>query len=104
MSDELRYQNYLKQKEEDWELLCIRCGGCCGAYDDPCLHLKRDSRNKFYCEIYNERLGIRKTIGGEQFNCVLVKEILHTHWRNDHFCVYKRYLKYPWELLQKQLR
>ena len=93
MLDEVRYQNSLKRKEEEWESLCIRCGGCCGAYDDPCRHLKKDNQGKFYCNIYSERFGSRKTISGEDFNCVFVKEIINTRWRNDHLCIYKKYLK-----------
>ena len=73
MLDELKYQNTLKRRQEDWESLCVRCGGCCGAYDDPCLHLKKDAQDKFYCTIYDQRFGSRKTVKGEQFNCVFVK-------------------------------
>ncbi len=99
MTEELKYQNTLKQKEEEWESLCIRCGGCCGAYDDPCQHLKEDARGKFYCAIYDKRFGPQKTVGGNGFNCVFVKEIINTRWSNDHLCIYKKYLKFPWELL-----
>ncbi|NQT27995.1 MAG: hypothetical protein HQ570_00165 [Candidatus Omnitrophica bacterium] len=86
------YLNYLKSKEKEWEKFCIRCGGCCGAYDDPCLHLK-EGKKKFRCEIYSERFGTRKSVEGEEFNCVPVKEILNTHWKNDYLCVYKKLSK-----------
>ena len=102
MVSELEYQNILKQKQEQWELLCYRCGGCCGAYDDPCLHLRKNDQGKFYCDIYSERLGVRKTVSGEEFNCVFVKEIINTHWKNDHLCVYKKYLKSPWKLVENK--
>ena len=96
------YYSYLAAKEREWEELCIRCGGCCGAYDDPCQYLKRDQSSKFYCAIYPERLGTRKTIGGEEFDCVRVKKILHIYWKNDYLCNYKRYWRMPWKLNSKR--
>lgn len=87
---------YLEEKEHQWESLCIRCGGCCGAFDDPCRHLKKTKSNKTYCEIYENRFGLRKTVSGEEFRCVPVKEIIRTHWKNDHLCACKQYLKNPY--------
>ncbi len=89
------YQKALELKDKEWEELCIRCGGCCGAFDDPCLHLKKDKNNKTYCEIYENRFGLRKTVKGEEFRCVPVKEIIHTHWKNDYLCACKKYLRDP---------
>ncbi|MFA6281402.1 MAG: hypothetical protein WCY05_02735 [Candidatus Omnitrophota bacterium] len=74
-----------------WEAICRRCGGCCGAFDDPCQHLKKDSNNLYICEIYLNRLGTRKTIRGENFNCVSIKKILNTSWKNDWLCAYKNH-------------
>ncbi len=91
-------QNCLKKGNKRWEELCIRCGGCCGAYDDPCQHLKKDPQSGFYCEIYSQRFGTQKTLGGEEFDCVFVKEIINSHWPNEHLCIYKKYLKTPWLL------
>ena len=91
------YLSCLENKEREWEKLCLRCGGCCGAYDDPCLRLKKDKKNRFYCEIYSDRFGTRKTVKGEEFNCVPVKEILNTHWKNDHLCIYKKLSKKGWQ-------
>jgi uncharacterized cysteine cluster protein YcgN (CxxCxxCC family) len=87
---------YLEEKEREWERLCRRCGGCCGAYDDPCRHLKKDRDNKFYCEIYTTRFGPRKSVNGEDFVCVPIKEILHTHWKKDYLCVYKKLARQGW--------
>ncbi len=92
------YQEALLLQEKQWEALCHRCGGCCGAYDDPCIHLKGDQANGFCCEIYSRRFGPRKTVSGEEFDCVLVKEILNTYWKNDQACAYKQYLKMPWKI------
>ena len=88
-----KVQGYLGKKEREWEKLCVRCGGCCGAYDDPCLHLKKRRNNKYFCAIYKNRFGTRKTVNGEEFDCVLVKDIIKTHWKNDHLCTCKKHLK-----------
>ena len=85
-------QTYLNRKEREWENLCACCGACCGAYDDPCIHLKKDFSNKYYCEIYNNRFGERQAESGEKFKCVPIKDIINTHWKNDHLCTYKKYL------------
>jgi len=96
LTDKKNCQDYLEEKESQWESLCIRCGGCCGAYDDPCIFLKKSKKGGFYCSIYNNRFGSRKSLAGEEFDCVPVKEILRTHWKNDYLCSYKKYLKTPW--------
>ena len=84
-------QSVLQQKEQKYEDMCIRCGACCGAYDgDPCSHLRRDSRNQYYCDDYENRLGMQRTINGTRFKCVMIKEILHEYWIGDHLCVYKK--------------
>lgn len=90
MENEIEYQNRLKEKHVQWEKICLRCGGCCGAFDDPCLHLRKDNDNKYFCEIYQSRFGTRKTVNGEEFYCVPIQKILNTHWKNDHLCPYKK--------------
>ena len=88
-------QEHLKIKQQEWEKLCIRCGGCCGAYDDPCQHLLENEHSQFYCSIYAKRFGTRKSVKGEEFDCVTIKEVINTYWKNDHLCIYKKYLKTP---------
>ncbi len=83
---------HLEAKEKEQDDLCLRCGACCGAYDDPCEHLRKDKEATFYCKIYSQRLGTRKTVGGELFQCVMIKEIIDTYWKNDHLCIYKKKL------------
>lgn len=83
-------ESYFMSKEKEFEALCIRCGSCCGAYDgDPCLHLKKDKDNKYYCRIYPQRFGERKTISGDDFECVPIREILNDSWIGDYLCAYK---------------
>tara|TARA_Y100000031_G_C8051611_1_gene306428 strand:- start:357 stop:650 length:294 start_codon:yes stop_codon:yes gene_type:complete len=87
------YQESSKLKEKEWENLCLRCGGCCGAYDDPCSHLAEDKTGKYYCRIYAKRLGERKALSGEEFDCVPIGKILGTRWKKDYLCRYKKHLK-----------
>ncbi|MCF7873717.1 MAG: hypothetical protein K9L84_02190 [Candidatus Omnitrophica bacterium] len=87
------YQKHLEEKEKEWESFCLRCGACCGAYDDPCTHLQKDQTGKFYCDIYPDRFGVRKTVSGHLFKCVSIKKMLQTHWKGDHLCPYKKLQK-----------
>ncbi|MFA7677134.1 MAG: hypothetical protein WCY34_03075 [Candidatus Omnitrophota bacterium] len=99
MAEEIKqesYQAFLQEKEKEWESLCRRCGACCGAYDDPCVHLKKNGDKTYYCEIYPDRLGLRKTVSGEEFRCVPVKRIIRTYWKNGHICPYKKILSGRW--------
>jgi len=70
---------YSRKQEEDLikhEAMCKRCGACCGASDgDPCEHLKQDEAGKFFCPIYDNRLGTHKTISGKLFACVPIREL-----------------------------
>ncbi|MDP8260378.1 MAG: hypothetical protein P9L96_05210 [Candidatus Gygaella obscura] len=71
--------NYVNKQQEDYlryEGLCKKCGACCGAFDDPCVNLKKDSNNKFYCKVYNNRFGSQKTVSGKFFNCVPIRDVL----------------------------
>lgn len=84
-------QNYLQQKENANENICIRCGACCGSYDgDPCQHLKKDNDGLYYCDDYHNRLGNQRTVNGTKFKCVFIKEILQTNWIGDYLCAYKK--------------
>ncbi len=95
MIDEL--QQYFQDKEKEWEDICIRCGACCGAYEDPCKHLKKDKEGRYYCEIYPYRFGLRETVSGEKFYCVPIKEILHKWWPGSHLCAYKKKMGYAFK-------
>ena len=72
--DEAAY--LLKQEEEHvkYEALCRRCGACCGSLDgDPCEQLKQDESGKYFCPVYDHRIGMHKTISGVQFACVPIR-------------------------------
>ncbi|MCK4810326.1 MAG: hypothetical protein KAS99_05265 [Candidatus Omnitrophica bacterium] len=87
------YLKNLKKRQNKWENICIRCGACCGAYEDPCKYLKKEASGKYSCEIYDQRLGLRKTVGGEKFRCVPIKEVMHNWWPGSHLCAYKNGIK-----------
>lgn len=70
---------YLLKQEEDqkkYEALCRRCGACCGALDgDPCEQLNRDESGKYFCSVYDHRIGMHKTISGVKFACVPIRDL-----------------------------
>ena len=90
MSDNFFYKNWLESKEREWESRCLSCGSCCGALEDPCEHLARLSEGKYSCRIYENRFGVHKTIKGNLFKCVPLREILHSRWPGDECCGYKK--------------
>jgi hypothetical protein len=72
----IEYEAYLKLKEDGHESRCLRCGVCCGALNDPCQHLQQLDGNKYTCKIYDNRFGIHKTIKGNSFTCVSIKDLI----------------------------
>ena len=79
MDDQLRYEAYLQRQYAQDESRCRRCGSCCGSVDgDPCVHLARDETTGSYaCRVYENRLGIQKTIHGKIFRCIAIEELAH---------------------------
>lgn len=70
------------EKSLEHEALCKRCGACCGATEgDLCEHLKKDPAEGYFCDIYEGRFGLRKTISGEPILCVPIRNVLHKTWR-----------------------
>jgi len=56
---------------------CTRCGICCGSTDGhPCEHLQKSSDGRYFCEIYERRLGLHKTVDGQSFVCVPIKRLI----------------------------
>ncbi|MBN1871748.1 MAG: hypothetical protein JW800_04155 [Candidatus Omnitrophica bacterium] len=73
--DNSAYGDYQEVRFEEYEKICRRCGICCGSLNDPCVHLGREEESgKYYCRIYQNRFGIRETVGGRQFNCVAIRD------------------------------
>jgi uncharacterized cysteine cluster protein YcgN (CxxCxxCC family) len=86
----MEYQTYQIQKEKEFEDACQRCGNCCGAQDDPCIHLIIQPKGKYYCDIYDSRGGVQKTLEGKFFECVSIRDILHGDWLGNWNCAYKQ--------------
>ena len=72
--DAAKYDNYLQDKEEDFEAICRRCGECCGADDDPCLSLVRKRDGTYFCNNYENRLEYQRTVSGKVFKCVSIRD------------------------------
>lgn len=76
MSDSA-YEKKLKTLFSDQEGRCRRCGVCCGANgSDPCVQLAVDADGKYFCRVYENRLGPQKTVSGQTFTCVQIRENL----------------------------
>ena len=75
--NEADYIQRQKEEFERWEACCKRCGACCGALDgDPCVNLRKDESGKYYCNIYDNRIGVQKTISGKSFACVPIRDLM----------------------------
>jgi uncharacterized cysteine cluster protein YcgN (CxxCxxCC family) len=89
MDDSKSYMDYQNKKWIEHESLCKKCGSCCGIKDgDPCEHLKKSDKNTYYCDIYEDRFGLRKTISGKEIVCVPIRNILHKTWTGKSECGY----------------
>ena len=88
------YSIYQIQKEQEFEKECLRCGNCCGAEDDECIHLIRQPDGKYLCDVYESRGGTQKTHSGKFFDCVSIRTRLHKDWPGRWKCAYvKQHLK-----------
>ena len=92
MIDLNRYNEWMTVKAREWEERCVRCGACCGAWDDPCENLRRDPAAGSYCTVYERRFGKWSTVSGKEFTCVPIREkIAQGHsWPGDEYCRYKQ--------------
>jgi len=90
MDNHLRYQD---EKFKEYENLCKRCGACCGLFEkDPCIYLKEEKEGRYFCKVYENRLGIQRSISGREFICVPIRNILHKSWPGSFNCAYKKAL------------
>lgn len=89
--ENVRYLEWTRNRQQQWENLCNRCGTCCGiGENDPCEHLFPKEMDVYECRIYENRFGTHKTISGREFECVPLRSILHKNWAGDHLCAYKK--------------
>jgi hypothetical protein len=72
-------EEYIHRQEEEsreYEARCLRCGACCGSLDgDPCTCLRREENGKYFCSVYDYRIGMHKTVSGKQFACVPIRDL-----------------------------
>ena len=75
--DDISYRLCQEEYFSKFEGKCNRCGACCGSQDgDPCKNLAQDEASgKYYCKVYDKRLGPQETKSGKAFNCVPIREI-----------------------------
>jgi uncharacterized cysteine cluster protein YcgN (CxxCxxCC family) len=74
--DEPAYLKKQEKEEKEYEARCKRCGACCGMKDnDPCINLRKDGFGKFYCDVYENRIGMHKTVSGKEFACVPIRDL-----------------------------
>jgi len=92
-SQQERYQDHLAEKERQWENQCLRCGACCGAYEDPCRNLKKSPDGEYSCGVYSRRYGAHETVKGKKFRCMPIRDIIHMAWDHDQLCAYKKDIK-----------
>jgi len=71
--DDIKYQKHILKQEEEFEAVCSRCGGCCGAFDDPCSNLDKSETGQYFCKDYSSRLGPQRTVLGSSFTCVSIQ-------------------------------
>lgn len=89
--DDHIYLEYQTRKFIEYENLCRRCGACCGIKDgDPCENLSLAPEGSYYCSIYENRFGIRRTIAGREISCVPIRRIIHKTWMGRAECGYVR--------------
>lgn len=90
-NDSSRYLELQEQQAKAWEEACVGCGACCGTVDgDPCEFLTEQRKGKYFCRIYKNRFGLHRTLGGREFQCVPLRQILHKTWPGDGNCAYKK--------------
>ena len=87
-----RYEQYLLEKEKEWEARCTHCGVCCGALSDLCENLRQTSLGKYFCSVYDRRFGRWRTVSGKEFECIPIREKLAKgeSWLGDEHCGYKK--------------
>jgi len=74
--DESLYSEKQKAEFEKYEAQCQRCGACCGANDcDPCIELAKDAQGKWFCRVYEARLGFHQTVSGKVFYCLPIRDL-----------------------------
>lgn len=72
--DAEKYLESAQKAQSEYESVCRRCGRCCGVGNDPCVKLALQIDGSYLCADYDNRLGKQKTIGGNEFTCVQIRD------------------------------
>lgn len=81
--DETTYVDSQRRSFEEYEALCKQCGKCCGLEADPCVNLKKNMSGRYYCAVYESRLGRQITVSGKGFTCVQIREVVKCGLPNE---------------------
>jgi len=74
--NEAEYLKRQEKEQKEYEARCKRCGACCGMKDnDPCTNLRKDRTGKYFCDVYENRIGMHKTVSGKEFACVPIRDL-----------------------------
>lgn len=91
MTQDEAYEVFLKKSAQEYDERCLRCGACCGVYEhDPCAKLIREEDGRYRCSDYRNRFGEQKTVYGNTFNCVTLRQILSGSWAGSWRCGYTK--------------
>lgn len=74
--DDALYQEKQRELFKRHEAQCIRCGSCCGAFDeDPCGNLAKADDGRYFCRGYENRVGQQTTRAGKKFHCIPIRDL-----------------------------
>ena len=82
-AENLAYIESQHKVSGEYEALCRQCGKCCGLETDPCANLKKDESGRYYCAVYESRLGRQVTVSGRVFTCVEIREVVRKGLPNE---------------------
>lgn len=81
--DDIAYADSQRRSSAEYESLCKQCGKCCGLETDPCVNLKKGASGRYYCAVYEFRLGRQVTVSGRIFTCVQIREVVKKGLPNE---------------------
>jgi len=94
--DGIAYVDSQRKNSEEYEALCKQCGKRCGLETDPCANLKKgmsgrlacltsvpEQSGRYYCAVYDSRLGRQVTVSGRVFTCVEIREVIRVGLPNE---------------------
>ena len=75
--DNAAYIHKQTAEQDAYEARCKSCGICCGADGtDPCVHLQKRDNGTYFCDTYQTRFGVQKSVSGREFTCVMIRDVI----------------------------